>query len=151
MLSMCMHRPTCKRWSLPRRRTWRCAMWTPHSASTHSQPWWVAQTACTHSITTVVSHYYQLGYNDILLISRPELKIQREVLDCSTYHAATPRFRLNISVSIDPRLSKSKFWNVWKLFLLVSFSPGLIRLNMLIDKSILFQNHWLDLHQNVGA
>ena len=40
-----------------------------------------------------------------VIISRPELKIRREVLDCSAYHAAAaaavPRLRLNISVAID--------------------------------------------------
>ena len=42
-----------------------------------------------------------------IIISRPELKIRREVLDWSAYHAAAaPRLRLNISVAIDPRLLK---------------------------------------------
>ena len=42
------------------------------------------------------------------VISRPELKIRREVLDWSAYHAAAaaPHLWPNISVAIDPRLSK---------------------------------------------
>ena len=59
------------------------------------------------------------GCSMLFYISRPKLKIWRkiwrEVLDWSAYHAAAgPRLRLNISVAIDPRLSKLKIWNLWK-------------------------------------
>ena len=78
-----------------------------------------------------------------IFISRPELKIRREVLDWSAYHAAAaaaaPRLRLNISVAIDPRLSKSKIWNLWKksIFLLIFFPSGVNRLIVLIVNSFL--------------
>ena len=43
-------------------------------------------------------------------------EIRREVLFWSSYHAAAAasRFGLNISVTIGPRLSKSKIWNLCK-------------------------------------
>ena len=96
------------------------------------------------------------------IISRPELKIRREVLDWSAYHAAAaaPRFWLNISVAIDPRLLKSKIWNLCKksIFLFIFCSPGPIRLIVLINNSFSFKvlqfgNQWLDLHEtyNIGG
>ena len=68
-----------------------------------------------------------------MFISRPELKIRRDLLDWSAYYAtaaaAVPRLRLNISIAIDPRLSKSKIWNLWKkkvFFILIFFRLGLL-------------------------
>ena len=83
----------------------------------------------------------------MIIISRPELKIRREVLDWTAYHAAAaaaaaaPRFWLNISVAIDPRLLKSKIWNLCKksIFLFIFCSPGPIRLIMLINNSFSFK------------
>ena len=43
----------------------------------------------------------------------------------SAYHAAaTPRLRLDISVAIDPRLSKSKIWNVCKKVFFIDLFPA---------------------------
>ena len=68
-------------------------------------------------------------------------KIRLEVLDWSMYHAAAavpaavptavstavstavPCLRFNISVAIDPRLSKSKIWNLWKKYFIINFFP----------------------------
>ena len=66
-----------------------------------------------------------------------------------------PRLRLIISLAIDPRLSKSKIWNLWKkgfFFLIISFTPWPIRLIVLIVNSFLFktlyfQNRWLGLYE----
>ena len=64
------------------------------------------------------------------LLSPVPNEIRREVLFWSSYHAAASRFELNISVTIGPRLSKSKIWHLCKksIFLLIFFSPRLIRL-----------------------
>ena len=67
----------------------------------------------------------------ITLLSPAPNEIRREVLFWSSYHAAAAatesRFRLNISVTIGPRLSKSKIWNLCKksIFLIIFFSPRL--------------------------
>ena len=54
----------------------------------------------------------QIGEETLIvfdIISCLELKIRWEVLDWS---AGAPHLRLNISVAIDTRLSKSKIWNL---------------------------------------
>ena len=60
-------------------------------------------------------------------------------MDWSVYHAAVLHLRPNISVAIDPRLLKSKIWNVWKESVFHSFSPGPIRLMVFIANPFLFK------------
>ena len=87
------------------------------------------------------------------IIFRPESKIRREVLDWSPVPATAPLLMLNISIATDPRLSKSKMWNLWKtVFFIKFFLPRPIRLIVLIVYSFLFktlqfQNRWPDLHE----
>ena len=87
---------------------------------------------------------------DSWFLSPAPNEIRREVLFWSSYHAAVSaaaaaaaasRFGLNISVTIGPRLSKSKIWNLCKksIFLLIFFSPRLIRLIRLISNSDFFE------------
>ena len=59
-----------------------------------------------------------------VFISHPELKIRREVLDWSVYHAvaAAPHIRLNISVAIDPRLFEiQNLESMGKYFFIIFF------------------------------
>ena len=74
----------------------------------------------------------------IVVVSRPELKIRGDVLDWSSYNAAMPHLKLNISVANDPRLSKLKF-GIHGKFLLIFFPPWLIRLIVLIVNSFFFE------------
>ena len=69
---------------------------------------------CMHLLLDIFMYFSCLCLLDhfmhvcLSFISRPELKIQLKVLDWSAYC-----LRLNISVVIDPRPSKSKIWNLW--------------------------------------
>ena len=51
------------------------------------------------------------------------------------------RLRLNISLAINLKLSKSKIWNLWekRYFLLIFFPPRPIRLIVLLVNSLLFK------------
>ena len=80
-----------------------------------------------------------------LSISRPELKIRREVLDWSAYHARAHRrrraaqgliFQLLLTLAFGNKNLESMKAHV---FLLILFLPGLIKLIVLIVNLFLFK------------
>ena len=113
---------------------------SPDRDSQHSIPDLLAEAiddeekegTCQHVLSSYLLPRIENSAGGIEMVSIP---CRRRLLCCAL-------FKLNISFAIDPRLSKSKTWNLWKkkYFLLIFYHLGLpIRLIVLFVNSIFFK------------